>query len=90
MPTVHLLIKGRVQGVFYRASAKENATALRLTGWINNTAEGDVEAIATGTEENIKTFIEWCKKGPAKAVVVSVAVTSMPHQFFDSFSVRRT
>ena len=56
MPTVHLLIKGKVQGVFYRASAKEKAGGLKLTGWVKNTPAGDVEAVASSTEENVKEF----------------------------------
>lgn len=53
MPTFHLLIKGKVQGIFYRASAKETADKTGITGWVKNTPEGDVEAVATGTEEQL-------------------------------------
>jgi acylphosphatase len=50
MITVHLLIEGEVQGVFYRATAKEIADKLGITGWIKNTWEGNVEAMVTGNE----------------------------------------
>jgi acylphosphatase len=89
MPTVHLLIKGRVQGVFYRASAKEVADKLNLTGWIKNTAEGHVEATVTGNEQVLQQFIQWCEKGPQRAVVTEVAVNSVPDVFFTSFSIAR-
>ena len=45
MPTIHLLIKGTVQGVYYRASAKEVADRLHLSGWVKNTREGHVEVL---------------------------------------------
>jgi len=72
MPTVHLLIKGKVQGVFYRASAKAAAERLHITGWIKNTPEGYVEALACGEEEDLRQFVEWCRKGPQQAAVSDV------------------
>jgi len=72
MPTVHLLIKGKVQGVFYRASAKTAAERLHITGWVKNTPEGHVEALASGEEGDLRQFVEWCRKGPAEAVVSEV------------------
>jgi acylphosphatase len=87
--TVHLLIKGKVQGVFYRASAKDIAEQLSLSGWVKNTKDGDVEAMATGDEDRIKEFIEWCKKGPSRAEVTKVIVIPKPdEQFFDFAIVR--
>jgi acylphosphatase len=75
MPTVHLLIEGRVQGVFYRASAKQMADKLGITGWVKNTPEGNVEILAKGKEGDIEEYINWCKQGPPKAVVTNLAVT---------------
>jgi len=72
MPTVHLLIKGKVQGVFYRASAKTAAESLHITGWVKNTPEGHVEALASGEDGDLRQFVEWCRKGPAEAVVSEV------------------
>ena len=60
MPTVHLLIKGKVQGVFYRATAKTIAKENRVTGWIKNTKEGDVEAMVSCTKEQLEKFVAWC------------------------------
>lgn len=87
--TVHLLIKGKVQGVFYRASAKDVAEQLCLSGWIRNTKDGDVEAVASGEEDRIKEFIEWCKKGPRKAEVVKVVVTEKENQQYENFRIVR-
>jgi acylphosphatase len=89
MPTVHLLIKGKVQGVFYRASAREVALTLDLKGWIKNTREGHVEAIVSGSEKALQQFIEWCKMGPDKAKVISINTTSIKEEKFDEFKVIR-
>ena len=72
MPTIHLLIKGNVQGVFYRATAKKVADKLNLTGWIKNTKDGSVEAAVTGEKEMLEQFSNWCKKGPPRATVEEV------------------
>lgn len=87
--TVHLLIKGRVQGVFYRASAKEKALNAGLTGWVRNTKSGDVEILATGTESDLNQFINWCKTGPSKARVEEVTVTDNPFISFETFEIHR-
>jgi acylphosphatase len=87
--TVHLLIQGKVQGVFFRASAKDVAEQLKLTGWIRNTAEGEVETMVSGDEARIKEFIEWCKKGPKQAEVTKVIVTEKEDDNFDSFRIAR-
>jgi acylphosphatase len=87
--TVHLLIKGKVQGVFYRASAKDVADQLKLGGWIRNTTEGDVETVVTGDDDRVKEFIEWCKKGPRKAEVTKVIITEKEAEQFFGFTIVR-
>lgn len=87
--TVHLLIKGKVQGVFYRASARDVAEQLELKGWIRNTDDDDVEAVVTGDPDQVKEFIEWCKKGPSRARVDKVNVTEKEDESFDSFRIVR-
>jgi acylphosphatase len=89
MPTVHLLVKGKVQGVFYRASAKEIAEELGVTGWIKNTEEGDVEITATGSDEQLQKFIEWCKLGPRRAIVTGVETSELGEVSFKGFDVIR-
>lgn len=76
MPSVHILIKGKVQGVFFRATAKDKADELGIKGWVKNTKGGDVEVAANGSDVQLKKFIEWCKRGPARAKVTDVIVTS--------------
>ena len=90
MPTVHLIIKGKVQHVFYRVSAKDEAEKLGLTGWIKNTPEGNVEVMASGSRENIDRFIAWCWKGPSRAQVKSIMINEMDaDRQFDEFKVIR-
>jgi acylphosphatase len=87
MPTVHLVIKGKVQGVFFRATARDVAQALDVKGWVKNTPEGAVEVLATGSEDAVQQFIEWCKRGPDKAVVSAVAVSPRSEEFFADFRI---
>ncbi|MDB5246168.1 MAG: hypothetical protein JWQ40_562 [Segetibacter sp.] len=90
MPTTHLIIKGKVQGVFYRATAKEIAEKCGVTGWIKNTLDGNVEATITGTEEQLDQFANWCKKGPARAKVTEVVSSSIAETIFNDFTVIRS
>ena len=65
-------ITGRVQGVCYRAEAKEKADALGLTGWVRNCEDGSVEIFAQGAEAAIKGLGDWCREGPPGARVKAV------------------
>lgn len=87
MPTRYLLIKGRVQGVYYRASAKDMARKNGLTGWIRNTPDGHVEAIASGNEDQLELFINWCRQGPRGARVTEVDIQLVEDAEFDSFKI---
>ena len=75
--TYKLEIKGKVQGVWFRASAKDKAIGLGLTGKIWNEYDGDVGAIVQGPLNNILSFIEWCKEGPPLARVDDVSETEI-------------
>ena len=87
MSTRYLLIKGRVQGVYYRASAKDIARKNGLTGWIRNTPDGHVEAIASGNEDQLELFINWCRQGPRGARVTEVDIQLVEDAEFDSFKI---
>ena len=87
MPTINVLIKGKVQGVYYRIAAKEEADKLGITGWVKYISEGRVEIMATGSEEQLQQFTQWCGKGPEKAIVGNVIVTPLSEQTFDGFMV---
>lgn len=81
-------ISGRVQGVFFRASTEEKARSLRLTGWVRNLANGDVEAVACGPEQQLQTFRHWLKQGPPMAEVEQVNEVAIEDQSFSRFEVR--
>ena len=86
---VNLLISGRVQGVFYRASAAENARSLKLVGFARNLPDGKVEIVAQGEEAYIARLVKWCHSVPPGAQVDDVAITvEEPQQNFVTFSVR--
>ncbi len=89
MKTVHLKITGKVQGVFFRASAKDIANLQKICGWIKNANDDTVEALITGETEDVEAFILWSKQGPEKASVKHVKVTDMELKEFDSFKVIR-
>lgn len=90
MRCVHLLIKGKVQGVYYRASAKSKADALNIKGWIKNTPEGFVEAVACGNTTDVSTFILWCNEGPIRAEVEEIITKEInPILNFETFEVVR-
>lgn len=88
MKTVHLTIFGKVQGVFFRATAKKQAESLDLTGWVSNTRD-HVEALITGEAEKIDSFIEWANEGPDRAQVEKVSVSEMPLEKFEEFKIKR-
>lgn len=69
---LHIRIKGRVQGVFYRYSTLQEARRLSLKGWVRNTPDGAVEILCEGPEENVLRLVDWCKTGPPGAIVNSV------------------
>jgi acylphosphatase len=67
MKRVHLFVSGRVQGVFFRASTRDTARHLGLTGWVRNLPDGRVEGLFEGDEEALRHLLEWCRSGPAGA-----------------------
>jgi acylphosphatase len=68
------LVSGRVQGVFYRASARERARAVGISGHARNLPDGRVEVLACGEEPAVREFIEWLWVGPSAAKVIDVSV----------------
>ena len=77
MKRVHVLVAGRVQGVWYRASAARNASELGLTGWVRNLPDGRVELVAEGDAESVDALLVWCRRGPPLARVTGLDVREM-------------
>ena len=74
MQHIKLMISGHVQGVWYRASAKDIACRLGLTGFARNEPDGRVYIEVEGSAEVLEEFISWCKKGPPLARVDQVEI----------------
>ena len=81
-------IKGRVQGVGYRYAALLMARQLNLTGFVKNLPDESVYIEAQGRHEALDVFIEWCKTGPAHALVETVECSFHPVKEFADFKVR--
>lgn len=89
MPTLHIVVKGRVQGVFFRASAQEAAVECGVKGWVRNTEEGDVELMASGSAEALQRFVAWCRQGPRRAMVSDVVIEPGEEASFPNFKIIR-
>ena len=74
----HVVVSGRVQGVWFRGSAQAEARARGVTGWIRNRADGAVEAVLEGEEAAVAEVVRWCRRGPPGARVEGVEVEWLP------------
>jgi acylphosphatase len=70
----HVVVRGRVQGVFFRDSVQEQARALHVAGWVRNCSDGTVEAVFEGPRPAVERLVEWCRTGPPRARVDGVDV----------------
>jgi len=86
--TVHFIVSGRVQGVFFRASCKGVADRYQIKGWVKNLPDGRVEGMATAESARLQMFRDWLKHGPELARVLKLEVTERPYQAFQSFDIR--
>lgn len=73
-----ILVDGRVQGVFYRASAEREANRLGVAGSARNRRDGRVEMVVEGKPEAVDAFIAWARLGPPRADVTDITVTDEP------------
>ena len=86
---VKVRVTGRVQGVYYRASTREKAASLGLSGWVRNTFDGAVELEAQGPPDAVDALVAWCHEGPPAARVREVAVEATAlRDDDDGFDVR--
>lgn len=90
MDRLHIIVKGIVQGVFFRASTRRKADELGLVGWVRNMDDGSVEIVAEGENHKLQELLLWCGKGPGGAAVEEVIPQWMPgKQEFRTFEVLR-
>jgi acylphosphatase len=80
MARLHVLIEGRVQGVFFRASTRDEARARGLTGWVRNLPDGRVEALFEGDRRLLENMLAWCRQGPRYSYVDQVEVDWQSYQ----------
>ena len=89
MQRVHLIIKGLVQGVFFRGFVRDNARKLRLKGFVRNLLNGNVEVVAEGDKNDLEELIKSCKKGPEGASVEDVEIKyEKAKNEFDGFYIK--
>ena len=87
--TRRLVIRGRVQGVFFRESMRQEAARLGVTGWVRNTRDGTVEAVVQGNADAVEAITRWAHRGPEDARVLGVDVFETEGDF-DAFEKRPT
>ncbi|MEE8601225.1 acylphosphatase [Euzebya tangerina] len=85
----HVLVTGRVQGVFFRASTRDEARRQGVTGWVRNNPGGTVEAEVQGPPERVEAVVDFCRQGPRFARVTSCDVQEIPVETTESdFEIR--
>jgi len=85
---VRLIIHGKVQGVFFRASTKDKARELNLTGFVRNRGDGTVEVVAEGDRDQLQKLVDWCLKGPDLSQVNDVQLDWQPYTAqFEEFTI---
>ena len=83
-----VVVSGDVQGVFFRDSARREANAAGVAGWVRNRPDGRVEAFFEGPPDAVARLVRWCADGPRHAIVHDVQVTEAEPEGFDSFAIR--
>lgn len=82
-----VVVSGRVQGVWFRDSCREQAQKLQVNGWVRNRNDGAVEAVFEGPAMQVAAMVEWCRKGPPRAVVTGVTVSNEDPEGLTTFRV---
>lgn len=85
----NITVTGKVQGVFYRQLTLEMAKQLDIKGFVRNEANGNVFLEAEGTPDQLNKLVEWCKKGPPRAIVSKVDFTEGELKDFSKFEISR-
>ncbi|WP_135364212.1 acylphosphatase [Halosimplex halophilum] len=85
----HVYVSGRVQGVFYRATTRDEARERGVDGWVRNLDDGRVEAVFEGPEPAVEAMVEWCHEGSDRARVEDVEAEYGEPEGLDGFEIRR-
>ena len=91
MYRIHVMISGKVQGVFFRISTQDKANELNLTGWVKNIFNNAVEIIAEGDREELSKFTGWLQMGPPNATIdkISIEWSDQPEKQFSFFEIHQ-
>ena len=84
----HVVVRGFVQGVFFRDSVRRLASSLGVSGWVRNTGDGAVEAVFEGKPDAVARLVDFCRRGPRGARVDDVEVSEETVEGLSGFSVR--
>jgi acylphosphatase len=84
----HVIVRGQVQGVFFRDTCRRLAREAHVTGWVRNRPDGSVEAVFEGEEQAVRSLCDWCRHGPREARVEDVDVVSEPVAGESGFEIR--
>lgn len=84
---VIIRVSGRVQGVGFRYYTQQKAKELSITGYVKNKPDRSVYIEAEGSEDNLQTFIDWCKIGPQRAIVANIDIQVVPKLDYHSFKI---
>ena len=84
----HVIVRGTVQGVFFRASCQQEAARVGVAGWVANRPDGSVEAVFEGADEAVDHMVSWCRSGPPRASVDDVELSEEEPRGESGFEVR--
>jgi acylphosphatase len=83
-----VLIRGKVQGVFFRDTTRRQAESRGVAGWVDNRSDGSVEALFEGDEDDVEAMIAFCRQGPRGAEVDGIEVSEEQPEGLTGFAVR--
>jgi acylphosphatase len=91
MRKVHVLVEGRVQGVWFREATRRTACSLKVNGWVRNLNNGSVEVLAEGEDSAIERLVSYLRRGPEMARVLNVRLYEEPYKGeFNDFTIEPT
>lgn len=89
LQTISIIVKGKVQGVYFRQTTQEKAQSLGIAATVRNLPDRSVKIIATGTKEQLDKLTAWCKQGPSRAQVSEIIYNDEELRSFPDFRVLR-
>jgi acylphosphatase len=84
---VRVVVRGRVQGVFFRVTCARVARDAGAAGWVRNRGDGAVEAVFEGSDEAVAAMLVWCRRGPSRAAVTDVEVIEVAPEGLSGFMI---